>query len=217
VLYRARISEHLELTERFLRRAGYQGYIFDCDGTLADTMPLHYESWLHALRKAGANFEFSWEVFVSRAGMSLENTVFELNQQFRTTMDPHAVAAAQRERYDLAIDGVSPIVSVVRLAREAHKQRPVSVASGSVRLHVERTLDAIGVRELFDVIVTPADVEHGKPAPDMFLLAAERMQVDPKACLVIEDSELGVVAAERAGMHALYLESARPSVTQNAP
>jgi HAD superfamily hydrolase (TIGR01509 family) len=124
---------------------------------------------------------------------------------------------AYNDAIALAHEVVSPIVSVVRLAREAHKQRPVSVASGSVRLHVERTLDAIGVRELFDVIVTPADVEHGKPAPDMFLLAAKRMQVDPKACLVIEDSELGVVAAERAGMHALYLESARPSVTQNAP
>lgn len=207
VLHRASLRDDLELTERYLLNEGYEGYIFDCDGTLADTMPLHYESWLHALKRAGASFEFSWELFLSRAGMSLENTVLELNRQFQMEMNPVLVASAQREVYELAIDGVSAIDAVVDLAREAQKNRRVSVASGSRRQHVERTLTAIGVRELFDVIVTPADVERGKPAPDMFLLAAERMNVTPSRCLVIEDSELGVIAAERAGMHALYLES----------
>src|SRR5690606_24218634 len=74
----------------------FDGFIFDCDGTLADTMPLHHRAWLFALGQAGARFEFDWELFVSRAGMSLENTVVELNRQFGERLDPVEVAAAQR-------------------------------------------------------------------------------------------------------------------------
>ena len=209
--YRARLSDDLRLDQRYLVETSYDGYIFDCDGTLADTMPLHYDSWLHALKLAGASFEFSWELFSSRAGMSLEHTVLELNAQFELQMDPERVAAAQREVYEIRIDQVRANPAVVRLAREANRDRPVSVASGSRLPHVERTLKAIGIRELFDVIVTPEDVARGKPAPDMFLLAAERMGVAPSHCLVVEDSELGVAAAESAGMHVLLLESAPPA------
>lgn len=190
----------------------FEGFIFDCDGTLADTMPLHHRAWLHALSLAGANFDFDWELFVSRAGMSLENTVLALNEQFQLRLDPANVSAEQRRYFEQALHEVSPIEPVVALAREAARTHAVSVASGSEYRHVVHTLELIGVRNYFEVIVTPSDVVHGKPAPDMFLLAAERMGVRPERCLVLEDSELGISAARSAGMHSALV---RPSSHQS--
>ncbi len=192
-----------------LTPARYDGFIFDCDGTLADTMPLHYRAWLHALRESGVAFDFHWELFLSRAGMSLERTVEELNAQFSTNLEPAEVAASQRRFFESELDMVLPIPEVVELARLVCRQHRASVASGSTYQHVIRTLELIGVRSCFDVIVTPSDVVHGKPAPDMFLLAAERMAVPPERCLVIEDSLLGVEAAKHAGMHAALVPSTR--------
>jgi HAD superfamily hydrolase (TIGR01509 family) len=178
----------------------YGGYIFDCDGTLADSMPVHYRAWLAALAQHGASFAFDWQLFTSRAGMSLPNTVRELNLQFGTLLDPEAVAASQHAEYDKYLPSVAPIAEVVELARRVSATRPVSVASGSERRVVLRTLELLGLGQTFPVVITPADVEHGKPAPDMFLLAAERMGVRPAECVVFEDSLLGIEAANRAGM-----------------
>jgi len=188
----------------------FEGFIFDCDGTLADTMPLHHRSWVHALGLSGARFDFDWDLFQSRAGMSLEHTVSELNRQFGTTLDPIRVALDQRDYYTARVHEVTAIEPVVALAREAAKTRSVSVASGSEYRHVVHTLELIGARPYFEVIVTPADVVRGKPAPDMFLLAAERMGVAPARCLVLEDSWLGIEAAHSAGMHSALVRHARP-------
>jgi HAD superfamily hydrolase (TIGR01509 family) len=189
----------------------FEGFIFDCDGTLADTMPLHHRSWVHALGRSGAHFEFGWELFQSRAGMSLEHTVYELNRQFGTTLDPLQVALDQRNYYVTRSNEVTPIAPVVALAREASKTKRVSVASGSEYGHVVHTLELIGARAWFEIIVTPIDVERGKPAPDMFLLAAHRMGVSAECCLVLEDSLLGVEAARLAGMSSALVRHARPS------
>src|SRR5688572_6562635 len=99
----------------------FEGFIFDCDGTLADTMPLHHRSWVHALGRSGARFDFGWELFQSRAGMSLEHTVHELNRQFGTTLDPVRVAIDQRDYYATRTSEVTPIGPVLELAREASK------------------------------------------------------------------------------------------------
>jgi HAD superfamily hydrolase (TIGR01509 family) len=187
----------------------YSGFIFDCDGTLADSMPLHQVAWIAALRKHGAMFEFTWELFMSRAGKTLEQTVAELNAQFGTALDPLSVAADQRAAYDAGIPKILPIEPVVALARDrARRGFPVSVASGGDALTVARTLAAIGVQDLFEIVVTAAEVKHGKPAPDLFLLAAKRMAVAPVDCLVFEDSALGIQAAERAGMGAVLVSRA---------
>lgn len=190
----------------------YSAFIFDCDGTLADSMPLHQRAWVAALRKYGAAFDFGWELFMSRAGKSIERTVTELNAEFGLTLDPALVSAAQRAEYDVLARGVKPIVEVVRYARErAQAGCPVSVASGGDAITVARTLRTIGAEDLFPVVVTVEDVEHGKPAPDLFLLAARRMGVPPEQCLVFEDSLLGITAAERAGMGAVLVASRDPA------
>jgi HAD superfamily hydrolase (TIGR01509 family) len=178
----------------------YAGYIFDCDGTLADTMPLHHSAWKQALAAAGARFDFTWDIFVSRAGMSLERTVAELSVQFDAPLDPSVVAAQHRAIYHALEVEVQAVPGVLEFAREVAAFAPVAVASGSIRLHVQRSLTLIGAGDLFPVIITPEDVTHGKPDPEMFLLAAERMGVPPTECLVLEDGELGIEGARRAGM-----------------
>ncbi len=183
----------------------YDGYIFDCDGTLADSMVVHHRAWLAALRAHGATFEFDWELFTSRAGMSLPKTVEALNLQFGLAMDPEAVTAAQRLEFERALPGVRPIAPVVELALRVARSARVSVASGGERQIVWRTLELLGLDSTFPVVVTSEDVTHGKPAPDMFLLAAERMGVKPADCVVFEDSALGLEAARRAGMAAVLV------------
>lgn len=178
----------------------YAGYIFDCDGTLADSMVVHHKAWLAALTAHGADIDFTWELFTSRAGMSLPNTVRELNAQFGLTLDPDQVTASQRTEYERFLPNVQPIVDVVDLARRVARDRPVSVASGGEKHVVKRTLELIGLGEIFPIVVTAEDVTHGKPAPDMFLLAAEKMGVSPAECVVFEDAVLGLEAARRAGM-----------------
>ena len=184
----------------------YSAFIFDCDGTLADTMPIHQKAWIAALRRHGATFEFTWDLFMSRAGKTIELTVAELNAEFGLTLDPTLVAAAQRAQFDALAVGIKPIDEVVAFARErAVAGCPVSVASGGDAVTVNRTLSTIGVSDLFPIVVTAEEVAHGKPAPDLFLLAAERMGVAPAECLVFEDSLLGITAAERAGMGAVLV------------
>ncbi len=190
----------------------YKGYIFDCDGTLVDTMKLHHRAWCGALSQAGAAFEFSWEVFIKRAGMTLERTVSELNIEFGATFDPVRVASAQRESYDLLVCEAEPVVPVVEFARKLWTRgQKLAVASGSQRKAVLAALERVKVRDWFEVIVTPEDVTHGKPSPESFLLAAERLGVPPADCLVIEDGEMGFEAARRAGMdYAVVLPDAPP-------
>ncbi len=178
----------------------YGGYIFDCDGTLADSMVVHYRAWLAALAAHGATFDFNWDLFISRAGMTLPNTVRELNAQFGLALDPEAVTSSQRLEYERYLSTVQPIAEVVEFALRVAASRPVSVASGGERKVVRRTLELIGLGQIFPVVITAEDVTHGKPAPDMFLLAAERMGVTPADCVVFEDSVLGIEAAKRAGM-----------------
>lgn len=190
----------------------YEGFIFDCDGTLADTMPAHFRAWREALAEGGASFEFTWPLFVSRAGMSMERTVIELGEQFGETLDSDFISKRQRAIFEALSEETQPILEVVEFARLVQKTHPVAVASGSSRASVERTLRTIGVRELFDVIVTPEDVECGKPDPASFVLAAEKLGVTPSNCLVIEDGELGFEAARRAKMDFVVVECPDPTL-----
>ena len=184
----------------------FGGFIFDCDGTLADSMPLYHRAWQRALSAQGATFDFSWDLFMSRAGMSTALTVEGLNASFGTALDAKSVEAIQHAEYLLLIDGVQPIEAVVAVAREYAGKLPMSVASGGTRPLVERTLELIGVRDLFPVVVVAADVPKGKPEPDIFLLAAKKMGVEPERCLVFEDGVPGLIGAERAGMKSVLID-----------
>lgn len=178
----------------------FRGFIFDCDGTLVDSMPLHYEAWTASLKQHNAPFEFTEEFFYSRAGVREQDVVIELNAQFGSTVDPESVAGIKAEMFLNIIPQVKAIAPVAEFARSIAGKYPMAVASGSEEHIVRGCLEANGLLELFPIIVTPAYVKRGKPAPDMFLLAAEKMGVDPKECLVLEDGQPGIQAAEAAGM-----------------
>lgn len=186
----------------------YHGVIFDCDGTLAETMPAHFQAWRQALREGGGRFDFTWDLFVSRAGMGMADTVRALEEQFGKSLDIPLVIRRQSEIYLSLEATVTPIVEVVDFARQISKTVPVSVASGNHRANVLSSLKKIGASDLFDIVVTPEDVAAGKPAPDMFLLAAQKMGVPAENCLVFEDGALGWEAARRAGMDYVVVEEA---------
>lgn len=163
------------------------------------------------MEAAGAGLDFSWELFVRRAGMTLEATVEELNSEFGLRLDPGAVAALQRAEYQRLLPGIKPVEPVVEFLRGVVGRYPVSVASGTDPATVRQTLELLGILKLFPCIVTAFEVARGKPAPDLFLLAAARMGVEPVDCLVFEDSPLGIEAAARAGMAWVLVRSEQPT------
>jgi HAD superfamily hydrolase (TIGR01509 family) len=185
----------------------FAGYIFDCDGTLIDTMPLHFVAWSEALRTLGARTPLDEDHFYSLGGVPTRR-VAEL------FIAHHGVSAAPMELFHLkeslfvkSLSGVKLIEPVIAFAREVAKTHPVSVASGGPRDVVHRSLQLAGLAGLFPIVITADDVIDGKPAPDMFLLAADKMGVEPKRCLVFEDAEPGIQAAQAAGMQCVRVAS----------
>ncbi len=189
-----------------LPKGNHLAYIFDCDGTLADSMPAHYRAWKHAFESHGAVFDFTWELFYQQAGVGMHDSVINLNQQFNDTLEPDAVIETYNDKMLEEHDTVGPIEPVLLLARRLAQKYPVAVASGGSREHVTKTLRLIDALELFPVIITKEDVVNSKPAPDTFLLAAEKLGVEPERCLVFEDSQLGLEAARRAGMDSVFID-----------
>ena len=183
----------------------FAAFIFDCDGTLVDSMPLHYLAWVDSLTHHQAPFEFTEEIFYSYAGVREQDTVIALNQKHGADIDPDAVAELKALIFHKRIPEIQAVRPVAEIAHQWHGKLPMAVASGSEEPTVRACLMATGLLDLFDTIVTPKDVARGKPAPDMFLLAAERMGVDPKECLVFEDGQSGLDAAKAAGMETVFI------------
>jgi HAD superfamily hydrolase (TIGR01509 family) len=186
----------------------FDAYLFDCDGTLVDSMPLHHQAWSQSFREGGATFDFHWELFMSRAGMGLHETVVALNQQFGTTLDPLRVVARQREIYRERITTVVPVAPVVAVAKAVLGTKSMAVCSGGETEIVRAQLAAIGILDWFEAVVCREDTPHGKPAPDGFLECARRLGVQPSRCLVFEDGILGVEAAHAAGMPVVIVDPA---------
>jgi beta-phosphoglucomutase family hydrolase len=176
----------------------FDGAIFDCDGTLADTMPLHYRAWCDCLAQRGASI--SEALFYELGGVPTEEIVRILNRRHGAGLDPTETAAAKEALYFTLLPGATPVEPVVALVREYHGRYPLAVASGGIRPLVDQTIAALGLDGVFQAILTAEDVVRGKPEPDLFLLAAERIGVPPERCVVFEDSDLGLEAARRAGM-----------------
>jgi HAD superfamily hydrolase (TIGR01509 family) len=185
----------------------YAGYIFDCDGTLADSMPAHYRAWAATVQKHGG--QLPEDLFYELGGWPSRKMVEYLNELFGTSLDPDVIADEKERFYLEHISTIQPIAEVVSFAQEVALFAKVSVASGGVLAVVTRTIAAIGVTDLFPVIVTSEQVNRGKPFPDMFLEAARRMAVPPGDCLVFEDSPAGLEAAQAAGMD--YVVVGRPA------
>ncbi len=189
----------------------YAGYIFDCDGTLANSMPNHYRAWADTVEKYGG--QMPEELFYALGGWPSNKMVEHLNERFGSALDPEIVAFEKEHLYVERIAKIQPIPEVAEFARQVSAFAKVSVASGGVLPVVTRTLEVIGFKDFFPVIVTSEQVKRGKPFPDMFLEAARRMGVQPSDCLVLEDSIAGFEAASAAGMD--YAKVGRPKAALN--
>ena len=196
----------ISATSCVLPEKPFKGLIFDCDGTLVDSMPLHLKAWREALTLNGFPAEqFTLEMHHRFAGMPGVAIVTHLNENFGASLDAAKVEADKVQWYLSHHDEVTEVKPVTDFARKHFGEIPMSVASGSDRKVVELSLSSLGLTKLFDHIVTPEKVERGKPAPDMFLLAAKLMGIAPEDCLVFEDGHLGMQAAEAAGIPAVWV------------
>lgn len=179
---------------------GFDAVIFDCDGTLVNSMPYHFEAWCEALSLHGAANIFKEDVFYAMGGRPTKDIVVELNDEYGLKLDPEKVAFAKREAFLKKLGQLELIDEVAAFAESLRGKLPMAIATGGTRLVIEKTLQAVGVSDLFDEVVTADDVKTGKPAPDIFLRAAELLGVKPERCLVLEDAPAGVMAGQLAGM-----------------
>lgn len=172
--------------------------IFDCDGTLADTMPAHYRAWLRILEPHGVCFPE--DRFYSMGGMPAAKILELLFGEAGKVCEVEVLTRQKESAFLELMAEIRPIEKVVDVARKGRGVLPMAVASGGHRQIVERTLRQIGILEWFPVIVGAEDTAKHKPEPDVFLEAARRLGVMPGDCTVYEDTDLGIEAARRAGM-----------------
>ncbi|HEX8018285.1 HAD family phosphatase [Mucilaginibacter sp.] len=178
---------------------GYKAFLYDCDGTLADNMGAHKETYIKVAANKGHVIEGG--IIDELAGWPVINVIEEINKKYGTDFDP---LEFKEQKYKLFLDEyiahTLPIAHVVDHLRAHVGKVKIGVVSGSGRIAVERTLQVLGIADLVEVMVCAGETERGKPFPDPFLKAAELLRVAPGDCLVFEDGEAGTIAATAAGM-----------------
>jgi beta-phosphoglucomutase-like phosphatase (HAD superfamily) len=175
-----------------------KGLIFDLDGTLADTMPIHFVAWRNAAARYG--IDFTPELFEKLAGIPLYPTVEKLNEMFGTNIDPCEMGNLKEAEFENNMHLAPEIKVVTDIVRQYHGKLPMAVGTGGLRRIALKTLDNIGLRDCFAGIVSSEDIVHYKPHPETFLKCAELMVIEPAFCEVFEDGMLGIQAAHTAGM-----------------
>ena len=184
-----------------------QALIFDCDGTLADTMPLHWRAWQVVAERYRLNFPE--ERFYALGGVPSRDILKMLSQEQGREFDPIAASKEKEAAYIPFLPQVQEVEVVVNIAREHYGVIPMAVASGGIRAHIDEVLTHLGIRHLFQAVVTSEDVKRQKPAPDIFLEAARRLGVPPQFCRAYEDTDLGLDAIRAAGMEAVDVRPLR--------
>ncbi|MDY3554671.1 HAD family phosphatase [Gemmata sp. JC717] len=189
---------------------GTAALIFDCDGTLADTMPAHYKAWLALLGRYG--IPFPEPRFYAMGGMPTASIIRVLAGEAGVAVpDVDGMVREKEATFLTFLDAVEPVEAVLMIAAAHRGKVPIAVASGGYRDTITRTLDRLNVRDWFDAIVTAEDTARHKPDPDVFLEAARRLGAEPPRCVVFEDTDIGLEAARRAGMLGVDV---RPWVTR---
>lgn len=176
----------------------FQAYLFDCDGTIADSMPLHYIAWKQALGEQGC--VFPEDVFYRLGGMPVREIISLMNEQQGLQMEVDEVAVRKESLYYLNLSRLTAVPEVLEVIEGAHGTIPFAVVSGSTRESVVASLETLRLLDKFQTLVCAGDYQRSKPHPEAFLLAAERLGVAPEKCLVFEDTDMGIQAATAAGM-----------------
>lgn len=184
-----------------------KGIIFDCDGTLADTMPLHWRAWNSVTARHGVHFPE--ERFYAMGGVPSRDILKLLRVEQNLDIDPLALAHEKEEAYLRIMHEVTLIDEVVGIAREHHGKVPMAVASGGNQKIICRVLEQLEIRHFFNAVVTSEMVQNQKPAPDIFLEAARSIGVEPQHCRAYEDTDIGLTAIRAAGMEAVDVRTLR--------
>jgi HAD superfamily hydrolase (TIGR01509 family) len=174
--------------------------IFDLDGTLADTMPIHFQAYKNVLKNFG--IDIAPDVFISLAGIPAVGTISKLNEIYKTQMNAEEVGQLKEEEYEKIMHKMKAVEPVVELVERYFGKLPMAVGTGGYKRLSWKTMNILGLDKYFDILVSNEDVERPKPFPDTFLRCAELMNIDPAVCEVFEDGVLGIQAAKDAGMMA---------------
>jgi len=183
----------------------FRAYLFDCDGTVADSMPLHYIAWTKTL--AEWNCPFDEELFYSWGGVPPVEIIANLNRMHGVKMPVAAFAERKENLYFELLPTLKPVPEVLEQIDARQGQIAFAVVSGSTRQSIVNTLNAVHLLDRFDLLVGAEDYTRSKPAPDAFLVAAERLGVAARHCLVFEDTAIGIEAATAAGMASVRVPS----------
>jgi beta-phosphoglucomutase family hydrolase len=190
-----------------------QALIFDLDGTLADTMSLHFMAYKNLLEQYG--IAFTPVLFRTLAGIPAVGTIERLNEMFGTTMNPEETAQKKEQEYEKRMDRIQPIKPVVDVVKKYHGKLPMAVGTGGSKRLAWKSLKITGLDKYFEILVASEDVTHPKPHPETFLKCAEYMGVEPSFCHVFEDGDPGMQAARSAGMTATLITNYYPSSLEN--
>jgi beta-phosphoglucomutase-like phosphatase (HAD superfamily) len=172
--------------------------IFDLDGTIADSMPVHFLAYKNILIDYG--IVFTPELFATLAGIPALETIRKLNYMFGTDMDPEETGFRKEREYEKIMHKMEPVVPVVDLVKRYFGKLPMSVGTGGSKRLAWKTLEILELDKYFEILVSTEDVKHPKPDPETFLKCAKEMGVKPLFCHVFEDGEPGIKAAVAAGM-----------------
>jgi beta-phosphoglucomutase-like phosphatase (HAD superfamily) len=203
-------------------RAAYDGFIFDCDGTLADSMPIHFRAWTESLTdKLGRpSVEFTEELFYHFGGMPAREIVGRLNRDFGWNLDPEKTAHEKEEHFLTLLHLIGPVPEAIDALHSLGREASVAVASGGLTFIVRDTLRFVGIevgpQEYVKHLIGSDQVKHGKPNPELFLKAAEALGLPPARCLVFEDAEPGFAAARAAGMAYIDVRPYRANIHRAA-
>lgn len=175
--------------------------IFDCDGTLVDSMPAHYIAWVQTLADYGLTFDE--ERFYALGGWPTLNVARLVIDENGLDIAADELAATKEARFEAHLDSLQRIEPVVEVVERFHGKLPLGVATGAIQRVCREMLTHAGLLDRFDAIVSADDVRNHKPAPDTYLEAARRLGIPPERCLVYEDTEPGVESALAAGMQVI--------------
>ena len=198
------------MINKYFPEKTFTALLFDFDGTIADTMSAHFTAWNNALKLYGLKLDieqhFGW------AGRPTREILKLLTDATGTEVPVEEFLKSKEEHYFNLINSVKEIVPVVEIIKFYHGKMPMAVVSGSRHKPIAATLAQLKLEKYFSVIIAAEDYTHGKPAPDCFLQAAEALKVQAQDCLVFEDAQLGIEAAQAAGMACLRVVQGEQAV-----
>lgn len=183
----------------------YQAFLYDCDGTLADNMQAHKDSYVTTAGEFG--FTLDPALIDELAGWPTVAVVAEMSRRYQVAIDEVAFTLRKGQIFfEKYIEHTQPVGFVVEHLKQHAGKVKIGVVSGGRRHTVERTLNVLGIMPLVDTIVCAGETPQGKPFPDPFLKAAQDLGADPAKCMVFEDGVPGVQSAIAAGMQAIRID-----------